>query len=318
MNPSAAMRGWLRRHRRWVEFQEWNREGWRAALDRRQVQVRILSTPPVRTAGAGPVEVRVLTWRRDCLNVIWALKSFYHFAEVDFPLAIHDGGLAPGQADLLRSHFPDATFVPRAEADRRIEAEFAARGWDRCVSYRRLNSSTPKLFDFFAFSSAEHVLSIDSDIVFFRRPDELVDFDPATSPNLYNADVATAYSMTPEEMISAFGVAPPPLINSGLNLARRESMDFTKMDAWLAHPKMYENRWVTEQTLHALCSTIHGVALLPASYLVSVEPGLDGDLACKHYPGFFRPLLYSEGMSRLIDRGFLSALASPRRSHQVR
>lgn len=89
----ARVRNWLRSRRHWMTFQEWNREGWRAAHRRWAVQKQILPTPPMRTSRSGPTEIRVLTWRRDWVNLIWALKSFYHFSGVDYPLFIHDGGL---------------------------------------------------------------------------------------------------------------------------------------------------------------------------------------------------------------------------------
>ncbi len=310
MNPVKTLREWLRRQRRWQEFQELRREGWRDARRRRQVQPKILDTPPVRTAKAGPVEVRMLTWRRDWINAIWALKSYYHFAGVDYPLFLHDGGLAPGQGERLLQHFPDATFLPREESDARVAALFDARGLSRCREYRLLNPSTRKLFDFFAFSDAETILSIDSDIVFFRRPD-LLTVPPGGYPrNLYNEDRAFWYSMELDELESAFGVRPPERINSGLSVVRRESIDFASIDAWLAHPKLFANRWVTEQTLHALCSTVFGVSFLPPEYRIDTEPGLSPAYICKHYPGFFRPLLYQEGMTHLLQTGFLDALRS--------
>jgi len=249
-----------------------------------------------------------LTWRRDWLNLLWALKSFYHFAEVDYPLFIHDGGLLPHQAKRLRDHFPDATFVPMAEANTRITHEFERRDLRRCLEYRQFNVSTCKLFDFFAFSTADYVLVIDSDIVFFQRPELLLVPPGGVAVNRYNRDVAYWYSMELDELEAAFGIRPPDRINSGLALIRRESIDFAAIDRWLAHPKMFENKWVTEQTLHALCSTVHGVELLPETYLVDVEPGLSPALVCKHYPGFFRIWLYREGMGHLVRSGFLKGL----------
>jgi hypothetical protein len=85
-------------------------------------------------------------------------------------------------------------------------------------------------------------------------------------------------------------------------------MDFTKMDEWLKNTKMFENKWVTEQTLHALASTIYGVELLPETYCVSTTPGIKPDFVCKHYPGFFKTLLYEEGMAYLINNKFLESL----------
>jgi hypothetical protein len=304
------VRQWLRQQRTWLVFQESKREGWKNVAQRRHYQRQILDTPPFLTADRGPVELRVLTWRRDWINVVWALKSFYWFAGVDYPLFIHDGGLAPGQDAKLLAHFPNATLIGRTDADDRIRAHLAA--FPRSLEYRLQNPSTRKLWDFFAFSTADYLVSIDSDIVFFRRPSALLVPTEGIAKNRYNRDSAFWYSMSVEELDAAFGIAPPPKINSGLSVIRRASIDFAAIERWLEHPKLFGDKWVTEQTLHALCSTVYGVEFLPDSYFVATEAGLPPDLVCKHYPGFFRQLLYTEGMAKLIDHGFLARLREQR------
>jgi hypothetical protein len=308
----------LRSQRLWCQWQESRREGWSNVARRRWYQRQILGTPPMRVSCAGPVEVRALTWRRDWINVLWALKSFYHFAGVDYPLFIHDGGLAPGQAAQLLAHFPDATLIPRAESDVRVEAELRRRGYLRSLEYRRRNPSTRKLFDFFLFSQADYQIAIDSDIVFFARPDLLIVPPQGVAVNRYNRDEAEFYSMSSDELEAAFGLRPPPRINSGLALIRRESIDFGAIESWLQHPKLFADPWVTEQTLHALCGAAHGVEFLPDSYLVSTRAGLPPGLVCKHYPSFFRVWLYREGMRHLIETGFLRALRTRRAAGEVK
>jgi hypothetical protein len=308
MNSINHLQSWLRRQPMWLTFQETNREGWRQAWQRTWFQRKILDTPPMRTAREGPVEVRALTWRRDWMNLLWALKGFYHFAGVDYPLYIHDGGLLPAQAEQIQAHFPDATIVGREDGDTRINAELQRRGLTQCLAYRPRNASARKLFDFFAFSQADYLICIDSDIVFFRRPDLLIVPPEGVTKNRYNRDCEFWYSMSVDELEASFGLRPPPLINSGLALVRRTSIDFDAINRWLTEPKLFENKWVTEQTLHALCSTAYGVELLPDSYKVDTKPGLTPEIICKHYPGFFRSGLYTEGMARLIASGFLDDL----------
>ena len=306
---TAPLRRRLRLSPTWLALQEARREGLRNALRRRRAQRPILRTPPIRTSAAGPVEVRILTWRRDWINAIWALKSFYHFAGVRWPLHIHDGGLTPPQARSLRRHFPDATLVDATQADRRVEPILVAGGVDRILKYRRQNPSMRKLVDFHLLSTADRVLAIDSDIVFFRRPDLLVGRGLESPVNLYNRDCDYWYSLPLDALDAAFGLRPPPYINSGLALVRRETVDLSAIDGWLAHPSLADDPWVAEQTLHALLGAVVGVDLLPTAYLVDVKPGLDVSTVCKHYPGFFRSGLYDEGMATLVRSGFLRALA---------
>lgn len=241
------------------------------------------------------------------MNLLWALKSFYHFAGVDYPLYIHDGGLTLRQAERLKRHFPDAHLISLTQADATVVAALQERGYCRSLEYRKKNVSTRKLFDFFLLSRADRIICMDSDIVFFRRPGELL-VGAESSRNLYNKDCEYWYSLSLEEIEASFGIRPPPLINSGLALVTRKSIDFGMIETFLQHPKLFENSWVTEQTLHALCSSLYGVELLPKSYFVSTSSGFPPNVVCKHYPGFFRPLLYSEGMTRLVKSNFLEAL----------
>jgi hypothetical protein len=307
------VRQWLRRRRAWVRLRELGREGIGRAMVRRRYQRRILATAPIQTDITGPVEVRALTWRRDWIDLIWALKSFYYFSGVDWPLHIHDGGLSGPELAVLQEHFRGARIHAAAEADAVVESLLQQRGLARSVEYRRRNISTRKLWDFFLLSRAQRIITIDSDVLFFGRPTELID-TPAGRLNRYNRDLNSAYAATPQELESAFGIRVPPEVNSGLASIWCESIDFAAIDQWLKHPRLFENRWVTEQTLHALCSARFGMELLPEMYVVSVQPGLAPGTISKHYVTAPRPLLYSEGMARLIDEGFLERLGKRNRA----
>lgn len=209
---------------------------------------------------------------------------------------------------LLSQHFPTAFILTRSRQDDVVESVLASRGERRSLLYRKRNVSTLKVFDFFLLSQADTIITIDPDIVFFGKPAELLQTRP--SKNLFNRDGQYAYSMRFEEIAATFCISPPPLINSGLSLVARESMDFARINGWLESDKLFRNTWLTEQTLHALSSTVHGVDFLPSTYAVSGGPGLRSDLVCKHYPGSFRKLLYSEGMRHLAEETtFLQEIA---------
>lgn len=287
-----------------MRFQEINREGWIHALRRVRIEGDILRTRPLRTARQGKLEVRLLTWRRDWINSIWALKSFYYYAGVDYPLRIHDGGLLNGQAAALREHFPDAEIITAQEGDRRVEAILRERDLQRCLAYRRRNVATRKLFDFFLLSQADRIITIDSDIFFFQRPQRLL-AGVGQKKNLYLEDGAYFYSMSLDELETAFGIRPPPRINSGLSLVARSSIDFPSIEEYLKNTRLAADTWVTEQTLHALCAARFGVELLPGSYRISDQAGIAADMVCKSYAGTARTLLCEEGMPALKSRGLL-------------
>jgi hypothetical protein len=193
-------------------------------------------------------------------------------------------------------------FVPRHKADLEGERLLTAKGLSRCLLYRRRNPTTLKLFDFFLMTRAQVVITIDADILFFRRPAELL--DGACPPNKYNRDESYFYTLGLEELHRRFGLRPVSFINSGLSRVFRESINFAAIERCLQDEDLFADQWVTEQTLHALCSEGPQPELLSHRYLVSTKPGLEPDLVCKHYPGTGRYLLYEEGMRHLINAGF--------------
>ena len=264
---------------------------------------------PIVTDVSGNTEVRVLTWRRDWVNLIWALKTFYHQSGTNLPLFIHDGGLEAGQAEKLLEHFPNAVMVAAKEADDATESILQTRGFNRSIDYRRTNISTRKLFDFYLMSNAERIITIDSDIVFLSNPELLVTPPLCPKRNLYNRDIKESYSMTFEEIKEQFGLTVPRCVNSGLASVWRDSIDFDSIEKWLCHPKLFNNKWVTEQTLHAMCAARFGVELLPDTYMVDTEPGLISGVVCKHYPCEPRIWLYREGM-RAVDRTLAKSAAN--------
>ena len=72
--------------------------------------------------------------------------------------------------------------------------------------------------------------------------------------------------------------------------------------------KLFDNKWVTEQTLHAICATQVDFDFLSEHYLISTKRSNTENLVCKHYTGFFRPLFYQEGLRKVIDDKILNLL----------
>jgi hypothetical protein len=307
-----SVRRAVRRWPAYIAARELMREGLPAALARWRVQRRILFTPPVRTAPTGPTEVRVMTYRRDWVNQLWALKTFYHFAGVDWPLVIHDGGLTPRQAVALRRHFPDAGFVSRPDARVRVDRALAGRSLPRCAALSRDNVFGIKLIDYYVLTAADRVLHIDADVLFFRPPAELTAPPVGRRLNRFNRDRGYWYTLPPEELAARTGVPPAAEVNAGLGLVWRESVDLAFVEHCLGESGVGgDNGWLTEQTIHALLAARYGVELLPPAYHCGAGGPPAAEATAKHYPAAVRRLMYTDGMAHLTRTGFLTALLSP-------
>lgn len=299
--------------------------GVRHLLARGRIARQIDDRPPIRTRpstvalGGGPVdvgvdagaavEIHVLVYAADVRMALWSLRSFYHYAGVDWPLVIHQGGrMAERDWALLRRHFPNAALVPAAEADPFVERELQRRGLPRAAAIRR-GAVMFRKFDPLLLSSARSVLLLDSDVLFLAPPQELTDAAARPDhPNLYNRDsVEFAYNLGPDRARDFFGIDLPSGVNAGLALLRRESIPLARLEEYLAEPSLMSRPHFVEQTLHGLLAGEIGCEFLPGTYACSTAPGLtapDGrPLVAKHYIQTPRPLLFEEGMPELLRRG---------------
>ena len=312
MRLTDRLRTRLRRNAAWTDLRRVQREGFGRGWRRWRLWSRILETPPVKTAPPRPgvgVEVHVLCYRLDYLYAIWALKSFYHQAGVDYPIVLHVQGTPPARAVAkLRSHFPHARLVLQREADQVVGNQLRARGLRRLEAARRESPFMLKLTDFALTSLAANILILDSDVLFFRQPRALLDLgDDPVERCLFQRDPASTYNVTEELARAELGIPLAPRINTGIVVFPRERFDLARCEAFLEHPQVARRTGWIEQTLYALWASEDAqFDYLPDDYLVSLDRGLPCEgLVARHYAGPSRVLLTEEGMPFLARGGFL-------------
>lgn len=272
------------------------------------VRPGILRTEPVLRTIDQACELHVMTCRNDWLDLIWTLKSFYHFSNRRYALCIHDDGTVPALGiEQIRRMFPEARLVLRKDADARAEIEL--RDFPRCKEFRRAHMLAPKVFDFTAFLENERMLSFDSDLLFFKEPTALLEKieDRLYRKNIFNADCENGYTVEPSAVREEIGHELLPLINSGLGLVHKGSLRADWCEEFLSLPCITGGPfwWNEEQTLIALCSSRFGAELLPEEYTLYLGPGV-GNRPFRHYINRIRQqLMYSEGIRALAQQRFL-------------
>jgi len=250
-------------------------------------------------------EVHVLTSGKDWLNLLWSLKTFYHYAQVKYRLCIHeDGSLSTTALETLETHFPDARILSRERMDS-VTAS-ALKTLPRSLAFRQTNNLSLKVFDVVLSAESDRILLLDSDLLFFERPEFLI--EQASSLSLdrcwFNADIESAYNVEPDDALRESGIRLVPRLNTGLALFRRDVLRLDWFEEFLTLPGILGHFWRIEQTLLALAGSRAGASVLPPEY--DVRLGRGGPFGpVRHYVGEIRHLMYGEGMRSLARRGFL-------------
>jgi hypothetical protein len=213
-----------------------------------------------------------------------------------------DGSLQTRDIALLSYHFPGSKVVVQAEADRIIGEKLAP--YPLTAEARRSYVMMRKLVDLYYFSDQERVLYVDSDILFFQKPVQLLSQQEG---NLFNRDIKSHY-LYPEADLSRFtGITVKERINAGLSSLDRAGIHPARIEELLGkiplNEKLIFHR--IEQTLVALLVSAPqspGVDYLDTAYDVSLTKPVY-NAVCKHYVGVIRQQFELEGLMFLLNEG---------------
>jgi hypothetical protein len=207
------------------------REARRTEKGRREMEAAAAQLPALPGFTGAPLELHLLTGRRFWYQSAFCLYSFStHAARPVRPVFYDDGTLAITQRRQLQRLFPEARFVSKPEAleklDRllpRARYPVLRERWDNYPNLRKLID--PHV------GAVGYRLVIDSDLLFFRRPQCLMDWCDRPSASLHAVDSEQSYGYSPSLLRT---LARGPLaerLNVGLCGLRSDELDWD----WLEH-----------------------------------------------------------------------------------
>jgi hypothetical protein len=279
--------------------------GWglnaRAALGERRMgaaAARLPSLPAGETKLTAPIYF--LTGRRFWPQTLFCAHSFVRHsgmgAEFRF---VSDGTMDDEIARQLTRLFPDARILGHAGLDEKIASVLPPARFPTLHAHRRRFVLLRKLTDTLA-GELGYRLFLDSDMIFWRRPDELLARLARAEP-LYMADLGDdGYTLARSVLQEKLGVIPAPGVNSGVVAVHPEKVDWDLLERACAL-LLAEGRdqRLLEQTLWAIVLGAQNGRPLPAAdYRLVIDPPAGrearaaGRPALLHYAWHAR-LLYS-------------------------
>jgi hypothetical protein len=163
-------------YRLWLRLLNYLRTGYNRVL-----QVILISniskTPAVSCVLHGRPEIHSLVSHRHTYNYILEIKSFLRYYN-DVTVIVHDGGdddsLTEEDKRTLKKHIKNITIIDRDYADVKINK--ILDHYPNCRRYRDEYVTALQLFDYTLLSESNKIVSLDSDILFFKKPDTLIDW----------------------------------------------------------------------------------------------------------------------------------------------
>lgn len=264
--------------------------GWsesrRTARGRAAMENAAFALPPLPATSGASIELHLLTGRRFWFQTAFCLWTFArHACRRLSPVIYDDGSLDEEYRDPFRQLFPATRFVDRASATAALEAHLPAARYpqlrERWLNYPNIR----KLIDPHLGSSGWKLV-IDSDLLFFRRPDLLIAwFDHSRLP-LHAVDCENSYGYSRALMDRLAGATTSDRVNVGLVGLKSDDLDWDKIEAWVARLHAAEGtHYYLEQALTAMLLSGRSCTIAPPEDYVTFPrpPETEVPVAVMHH-----------------------------------
>jgi hypothetical protein len=245
---------------------------WRDRAGDRAMEAAALQLASCPEAPApGMPELHFLTGRRFWHQTAFCLYTLQRHSGAVFHVHFHDdGSLEPRQADQLRTIFPASEVMFRGDSDGRVASLLPPDRFPTLhAERRRPYPNFLKLTDVHAGRSGWRLV-LDSDMLFFRRPDQLLDWLAAPRRPLHMLDIGDAYGYPLASMNELAGANVRPRINVGFCGLDSTAIDWERLEYWARTLiARHGSGYYLEQALSAmLCAGSDPLALPARDYVV--------------------------------------------------
>jgi hypothetical protein len=246
----------------------------RTERGRLEMEAAALTLPPLLASPGRPLELHLLTGRRFWYQTafcLWTLAR--HAGRPLAPVIYDDGSLTDEFRVPLARLFPATRFVPHSETIARLDehlpdARFPALR-ERWLNYPNIRKLTDP-----HIGRTGWKLVLDSDLLFFRRPEFLLNWLDAPGRPLHAVDCETSYGYSRPLMNELAGAPVADLLNVGLTGLDSREIDWEKLEHWCRTLIAREHTsYYLEQALIAMLVAGRSCAIAPAcDYVTLPQP----------------------------------------------
>lgn len=276
---------------------------------RGKYRLQIENLAPVPAFRENLYEIHMLCGQRDLDMGIWASWSMMRFLEGNSRLYVHsDGTLTPEDVIPWRKIVGELVLVDREESDQKVKAGLGSVT-KHLFPWRSIHWASAQLVDVHFFGNAPTLLIMDSDVLTFSRPHEVMGALRSPTPEFaWSRDLLNAYSADLSVMKEATGVTLPDRLCAGFLVSPRlTTKDFQELDRHMESidrdGRVELNHFWSCQTYYALLASGRG-GTFPDTYSNTVGITKPQQVV-RHYVGVPRVRFryFTEGLQRVMRAG---------------
>jgi uncharacterized protein (UPF0248 family) len=222
-------------------------------------------------------------------NLCESLAALYSFCFWENNVRVHyheDGTLNDNDILIIKKIFPGIVVFKKSEQTKKVIDMLLAKNLHNCAQLRKHFIFAVRLFDMLIEKKTPYLLQIDSDVLFFSKPTQILDIVSKGHLNgCFNQDTSNCYTFS-QNIIDKY--LPIPVlnnVNAGLFMHNFNEDFFAFTDNIIKNEPYSVSSWHLEQTLFAMYASLKGNFLaLPKQYdLLRRERKAGNKIVSEHY-----------------------------------
>ena len=236
----------------------------RISVGHAAMRAAVANLPPLAEPPQGPqAEIAFLTGPKYWHQTAFCFVSLQRVCPFRItPVIYDDGSLDELTCDQLRRIIPWIRTVPAEATEARLDRVLPEHAFRSLRSRRRVYPHLRKLIDVHVESDRIRLVA-DSDMLFFRTPNELLPWFAAPHA-LYMQDVTVSYGYPRPFLDALVGVPVPEPVNVGLYALDGARLDWERIEMWCRRQnEEYGPHYLQEQALTAMALANQAPVALP-------------------------------------------------------
>ncbi|MCQ6957287.1 hypothetical protein [Mucilaginibacter aquariorum] len=240
---------------------------------RKLMEKRSVELPPVISKSDG-LPVYFLTGKNYLYQTLYCIQSLSVTTATPFKfILVDDGSMNDALMERIHRQLPGAEIITQSRIGRNLQKSLPADLYP-CLHYKRkVYPHIKKLTDIHTIPGGTWKLVLDSDMLFWNKPDELIQWLTKPEQPLHMIDCSDAYGYSKKLMEELSGSKISPLINVGAIGLNSQTINWAELETWVKTLEAREGTtYYLEQALSAMLIGNSSRTVLPAEkYIVNPD-----------------------------------------------
>jgi hypothetical protein len=240
---------------------------------RKQMEKASLTLPPIASVNDG-LPVYFLTGQNYLYQTLFCIRSLVPVSKTSFRfILVDDGSFDDLLINRIKKQLPGAEIINKETIAQNLENILPASQFPHLHKKRAVYPHIKKLTDIHSIPGNNWKLVLDSDMLFWHEPHEMLEWLRNPRRPMHLIDCGEAYGYSKKLMEQLAGTTIKPLINVGAIGLNSDTINWHNLERWVNELEQQEGTsYYLEQALTAMLIGENNAAVMPPGKYI-VNPG---------------------------------------------